>query len=45
MAETNLRKYAVIERLGKMDVDVITLTPDTATEDCSDAEVIFQADE
>ena len=45
MAETNLRKYAVIERLGKMDVDVITLTPDTATEACSDGEVIFQADE
>ena len=45
MAETQIRKYAVIERLGKMDVDVITLTPDTATEACSDGEVIFQADE
>ena len=39
------RSLAVIERLGKMDVDVITLTPDTATEACSDGEVIFQADE
>ena len=27
MAETQLRKYAVIERLGKMDVDLITSTP------------------
>ena len=27
MAETSLRKYAVIERLGKMDVDLITVTP------------------
>ena len=30
MAETQLRKYAVIERLGKMDVDLITSTPDIA---------------
>ena len=26
MAETNIRKYAVIERLGKMDVDFIDVT-------------------
>ena len=45
MAETKIRKYAVIERLGKMDVDVITLTPDTATEACAAGDVIFQADE
>ena len=45
MAETELRKYAVIEKLNKMAVDLITLTPDTATEACSDGEVIFQADE
>ena len=45
MAETKIRKYAVIERLGKMDVDVITLTPDTATEECVAGDVIFQADE
>ena len=45
MAETKIRKYAVIEPLGKMDVDVITLTPDTATEECVAGDVIFQADE
>ena len=45
MAETELRKYAVVERLNKMAVDLITLVPDTATEACSDGEVIFQADE
>ena len=30
MAETKIRKYAVIERLGKMDVDLIdvTVSPD-----------------
>ena len=45
MAATDIFKYSTNERLGKMDVDVITLTPDTATEACSDGEVIFQADE
>ena len=45
MAETNIRKYAVIERLGKMDVDVITLTPATTTAECVAGDVIFQADE
>ena len=27
MAETKLRQYAVVERLGKMDVDLISVTP------------------
>ena len=45
MAETNLRGYSIDGRLNKMDVDVITLTPDTATEECLAGDVIFQADE
>ena len=45
MAATDLKGYSAAEKLNKMDVDVITLTPDTATEACSDGEVIFQADE
>ena len=45
MANTSLTAYSTNERLNKMDVDVITLVPDTATEACSDGEVIFQADE
>ena len=45
MAETNLRGYSIDGRLNKMDVDVITLTPDTATEECVAGDVIFQADE
>jgi len=45
MAKTNLSGRSVSERLNAMAVDVITLTPDTATETCSDGEVIFQADE
>ena len=38
MAETQIRKYAVIERLGKMDVDIITVTPtiETSTIDAND---------
>tara|TARA_R110002020_G_scaffold216262_3_gene423695 strand:+ start:1955 stop:2464 length:510 start_codon:yes stop_codon:yes gene_type:complete len=44
MAETILKKYSVQEKLNKMDVDVITLTPDTAAEAVSDGEVIFMAD-
>ena len=38
MAETQIRKYAVIERLGKMDVDLITVTPtiETSTIDAND---------
>ena len=30
MAETQLRKYAVVEKLNKMEVDLITSTPDIA---------------
>ena len=30
MAETVLRKYAVVEKLNKMEVDLITSTPDIA---------------
>ena len=45
MAETDLFKYSANERLGKMDVDLITLTPDTATEEILAGDVIFQADE
>ena len=45
MAATDLKGYSAAEKLNKMDVDVITLVPDTATEACSDGEVIFQADE
>ena len=45
MAATDIFKYSANERLGKMDVDVITLTPDTATEECAAGDVIFQADE
>jgi len=38
MAETKIRKYVVIERLGKMDVDIITVTPtiETSTIDAND---------
>ena len=45
MARTILGTYTASERLNKMDVDVITLTPDTATEECAAGDVIFQADE
>tara|TARA_R100000808_G_scaffold14148_1_gene33639 strand:+ start:202 stop:708 length:507 start_codon:yes stop_codon:yes gene_type:complete len=30
MAETELRKYAVVEKLNKMDVDLLTVAPDIA---------------
>jgi len=45
MADTLIRQYSVQERLGKMDVDVITLTPATTTAECVAGDVIFQADE
>ena len=45
MAETNLRNYSTEERLNKIDVDLITLTPDTTTAACATGDVIFQADE
>ena len=45
MAATKIRQFGVVERLGKMDVDVITLTPSTTTAECVAGDVIFQADE
>jgi len=38
MAETKIREFAVVERLGKMDVDILTVTPtiETSTIDAND---------
>ena len=38
MAETKIRQFGVVERLGKMDVDIITVTPtiETSTIDAND---------
>tara|TARA_Y100000310_G_scaffold295036_1_gene325996 strand:+ start:232 stop:738 length:507 start_codon:yes stop_codon:yes gene_type:complete len=44
MANTDIFKYSTNERLGKMDVDVLTLTPVCTTNACAVNEVIFQAD-
>ena len=41
MAETKLHGYTVAERLNKMDVDLIELTPGTTTNACSDGEIIW----
>ena len=41
MAETQIRKYAVIERLGKMDVDFITVTPTIETSSIDANDVLF----
>ena len=44
MAETNLRKYAVIERLGKMNVDLITVIPTVSTGSTdANAELLFDS--
>jgi len=43
MAETVLRKYAVVERLGKMDVDLIDVTLTTDAEAHADNDVIAQS--
>ena len=40
MAETNLRKYAVIEKLNKMDIDLIDVDLVTATAAIGDNEII-----
>ena len=40
MAQTHLRKYAVIERLGKMDVDLIDVTLVCDTGSIADNQVI-----
>ena len=45
MSDTKLHTYSTSEKLNKMAVDVITLTPDTATEEILAGDVIFQADE
>ena len=45
MAQTDTKKYTVQETLNKMDVDVISLTPGTTTEACSDGEIIFNGEE
>ena len=45
MAQTEIHKFTVQERLGKMDVDLITITPVTATSEAGTNEVVFQADE
>ena len=45
MAQTKLQGFTVQEKLNKMDVDLITITPETATSACSAGEVVFQADE
>tara|TARA_Y100000034_G_scaffold2016_1_gene2538 strand:+ start:242 stop:760 length:519 start_codon:yes stop_codon:yes gene_type:complete len=38
MAETKIRQFGVVERLGKMDVDIVTVTPtiETSTIDAND---------
>ena len=41
MAQTNLRKYAVIERLGKMDVDLIDVTTTCDTSGTDNNDVLF----
>ena len=43
MAETGIRKYAVIERLNKMDVDLIDVTLTTDVEALSNNDVIAQS--
>ena len=43
MAETGIRKYAVIERLNKMDVDLIDVTLTTDAEAHADNDVIAQS--
>ena len=43
MAETSIRKYAVIERLGKMDVDVIDLALTTDIETHANNDVVAQS--
>ena len=43
MAETGIRKYAVIERLNKMAVDLITVTLTTDAEAIADNDIIAQS--
>ena len=43
MAETGIRKYAVVERLNKMAVDLITVTLTTDAEAIANGEIIAQS--
>ena len=43
MAETQLRKYAVVEKLNKMEVDLIDVTLTTDAEAIADNEIIAQS--
>jgi hypothetical protein len=44
MAETNLKKYSVVEKLNKMDVDVISVTPTISSGSTdADADILFDA--
>ena len=45
MAQTDIYGASVQQKLNRMDVDVITLTPTTTTAECVAGDVIFQADE
>jgi len=41
MATTDLHKYTVVEKLNKMDVDIITVTPTCDTGGTDDNDVLF----
>jgi hypothetical protein len=41
MAETKIREFAVVERLGKMDVDILTVTPTIETSIIQANDVLF----
>ena len=43
MAETKLRQYAVVEKLNKMDVDLITSTPDIAEATYSNLDLMTES--
>ena len=45
MAQTELHKFTVQEKLNKMDIDVITINPAVTTAECVVGDVIFQGDE
>ena len=42
MAETQLRKYAVVEKLNKMEVDLITKAPDIAEATYSNGDLMAE---
>ena len=44
MAETDLHKYSVVEKLNKMDVDLITVTPTVSTGSTdADGDLLFDS--